>query len=71
MNGYYFITANKFKNVYVFKADDGELVLENKILISESGMETPAMNQRKPFVELIDGDKTYNLTRDGIDRTEK
>lgn len=71
MNGYYFITAEKFKNVYVFMADEGELVLDNKILISETGLEKPAMNQRKPFVELIDGDNRYYLTNDGIDRTEK
>ena len=71
MNGYYFITSDKFKNVYVFEADDGALVLENKIFISESGIENPALNQRKPFVELIYGDKSINLTSEGIDRIEK
>jgi len=71
MNGYYFITAEKFKNVYVFKSDEGELVLENKIFISELGIEKPALNQRKPFVELLDGGKSLYLTNEGIDRTEK
>lgn len=71
MNGYYFITSEKFKNVYVFKADEGALVLENKILVSETGVENPALNQRKPFVELIDGGKSLYLTKEGIDRTAK
>jgi len=71
MNGYYFITSEKFKNVYVFKADEGALVLENKILVSETGVENPALNQRKPFVELIDGTTSLYLTKEGIDRTAK
>ena len=34
--GYYFITGNKFKNVYVFSAKDGALNLEEKIMVSET-----------------------------------
>ena len=64
--GYYYITCSKFKNVYVFNAEDGKLVLENKIFISEFGIEEPAFNQRSPFIELLDGDKKINLTNEGI-----
>jgi hypothetical protein len=36
--GFYFLTSTNFKNVYVFKADEGKLVQENKIFISEFGL---------------------------------
>lgn len=66
--GYYFITASNFKNVYVFNTQDGALVLNNEILISETGIQNPAFNQRSPNIELIDGDKTYKLTYEGIEK---
>ena len=71
INGYYFITAEKFKNVYVFQMDNGAMVLNNKIFISELGMEDPALNQRAPYIELIDGGKSLYLTYNGIDRNKK
>ena len=55
--GYYYITANNFKNVYVFNANDGELCLDKKIMISETGISKPAFNQRPPYVELVEGGK--------------
>ncbi|MFC2094007.1 hypothetical protein ACFLSH_00120 [Bacteroidota bacterium] len=70
-NGYYFITAEKFKNVYVFQMNNGAMVLNNKIFISELGMENPALNQRAPYIELIDGGKSLYLTINGIDRNKK
>jgi hypothetical protein len=33
--GFYYLTSANFKNVYVFKAQEGKLVLENKIFISD------------------------------------
>lgn len=69
--GYYFITSNNFKNVYVFTADDGALKLNNKIEISDSnGIENPAFNQRTPYIELTYGDKKVNLTNEGIKKEE-
>ena len=66
-NGFYFITADGFKNVYVFKSGMGSLELEKKILISEVGMNKPAFNQRSPNVELLDGNNApKNLTHEGI-----
>lgn len=53
--GYYFITGKGFKHVYVFTPAEGELTLVTKIAVSESGLATPAMNQRPPYVELLDG----------------
>jgi|SRR3972149_8317370 len=71
VNGFYFITAEKFKNVYVFKMADGAMVLDNKIFISEFGVENPALNQRIPYVELIDGGKSLYLTNTGINKDKK
>lgn len=69
--GDYFITGKKFKNVYVFKASEGTLVLEKKIFISEFGLKEPAFNQRTPYIELLDGDYKTNLTSDGIEGGSK
>jgi hypothetical protein len=71
INGYYFITAENFKNVYVFQMDNGSMVLHNKIFISEIGIVDAALNQRAPYVELIDGGKSLYLTNKGIDRNKK
>ena len=65
--GFYFLTSTNFKNVYVLKADEGKLVQENKIFISEFGLQTPAFNQRDPYIELVDGTNKMNLTHKGIE----
>jgi hypothetical protein len=68
--GYYFITANGFKNVYVFRQDDGALRLEKKIQISETRLEAPAFNQKAPYIYLINENKENEapvvLTNKGI-----
>jgi hypothetical protein len=66
--GYYYMTANEFKNVYVFQAEEGELILENKIPISETGIIRPAFNQRDTLIELVDANnKTISLTHQGME----
>jgi len=69
--GFYFLTSTNFKNVYVFKADEGKLVQENKIFISEFGLKTPAFYQRAPYIELVDGTNKMNLTHKGIEGGSK
>jgi hypothetical protein len=69
--GFYFMTASNFKNVYVFKAEEGKLVQENKIFISEFGLQTPAFNQRDSYIELVDGTNKMNLTYKGIEGGSK
>lgn len=65
--GYYFITAENFKNVYVFEQIEGGLGLINKILIKDEGIEKPAFNQRPPYVQLLNGQNpSILLTKDGI-----
>lgn len=69
--GYYFITASDFKNVYVFATDKNALVLENKIQINETGISDPVFNQRPPLIELIANGKSYKLTSSGIEGEDK
>ncbi|MDZ7625992.1 MAG: hypothetical protein U5J96_16290 [Ignavibacteriaceae bacterium] len=69
--GFYFLASTNFKNVYVFKVDEGKLVLENKIFISEFGLQTPAFNQRDPYIELVDGTYKMNLTHKGTEGGSK
>ncbi|MDP2366391.1 MAG: hypothetical protein Q8M94_21770 [Ignavibacteria bacterium] len=65
--GFYFMTAVDFKNVYVFTAEKNAFRLENKIQINETGLKNPAFNQRKPFIELLDDGITYKLSSDAIE----
>ncbi len=69
--GYYYITGNKFKNVYVFTMGDGAFNLSNKISISETGISNPVFNQRLPYIELVEGNKQYYLSNNGIETKEK
>ena len=55
--GFYYMTSTAFKNVYLFNAEEGKLVLKNKIFVSEFGLDLPAFNQRKPYVEVLDGEE--------------
>lgn len=65
--GYYYLTASKFKNVYVLSADDGALKVVTKILVKEAGLENPAFNQRPPYVQVLnEKDKPVLISRDGI-----
>lgn len=65
--GYYFVTGPKFRHVYVFEPGEGALSQESKILVSESGLKDPALNNRAPNVELVDGDAFKKvLTPGGI-----
>ena len=74
-NGYYFIAAKDFKNVYVFTQQEGALKLEKKIQVSENGLEAPAFNQKGLLIQLINEQKenepTVLLSSDGIQEGEK
>ena len=69
--GFYFMTANDFKNVYVFSVQKNAFILQNKILVKETGLINPAFNQRSSFIELLDDGKTYKLTSEGIEEGVK
>jgi hypothetical protein len=69
--GFYYITAPQFKNVYVFTAGDGEMKQYRKIEIADSAMTDPKFNQRDTFIELLNGPATLALTKDGITEGDK
>jgi hypothetical protein len=72
VKGYYFITAAKFKNIYVFEQTESGLKLKNKILISENGLNEPAFNQRVPYIQMVNGNNPPVLvTEDGVVEGEK
>ncbi|WP_246075090.1 hypothetical protein [Gracilimonas mengyeensis] len=60
--GYYFITANDFKHVYVMEPEKSELKLENRIKVSDSGLNAPAFNMRDTMVQLIQSDSNTVVT---------
>ncbi len=66
--GYYYLTGNNFKNVYLFLPIEGGMSLIEKFLVNESGLKTPVMNQKNPNIELIDGNNIYILNNKGIVR---
>lgn len=66
-DGYYYITAKGFKDVFVMQPSNGTLKLHKKVMISKEGLSSPAFNQRTPYVQLINGNSaSYNLTKDGL-----
>ena len=67
--GYYFITGAGFKNVYVFLPVENGMKLDNTISISENQpLSSPVLNQKSPYIELIDGSTKYLLNNKGIVR---
>lgn len=63
--GYYFVTAAGFRNVYVMEASENQLKSTRIIRVSSDRLQNPALNQRNPFIQLVDGDMAVNLTKEG------
>jgi hypothetical protein len=69
--GYYYITALKYKNVHVFATIQGGLKRENKILVSEKGLTAPALNARPPYIQVLNGkEKAQLVSRNGIEQPQ-
>ncbi|MHB9040650.1 MAG: hypothetical protein ACYC4T_08340 [Melioribacteraceae bacterium] len=66
--GYVYMTGKNFKNVYVFMSTEGGMKLEEKIMVSEKGLVSPAFNQKSPNIELLDSPNKYLLNNKGIVR---
>ena len=66
--GFYYITGKEFKNVYVFAPEESSMSLENKILVTETGLTSPVFNQKSPNIELLDNSNKYLLNHKGIVR---
>ena len=72
MNGYYFVTGAQFKNVYVFEQTEGALKLKNTILVAQDGLREPALNQRVPYIQIVNGQNpAILLTKDGVSEGDK
>jgi hypothetical protein len=72
VKGFYFITAPHFKNVYVFEQTEGGLKLKNRILVAQNGLNEPAMNQRAPYIQVLNGhNPAVMITDDGVVEGEK
>jgi hypothetical protein len=70
--GYYFLTGPKFKHVYVFTTGVGELSMKSAIEVSQTGLVAPKLNQRPPYIELLDGNNQRRLlTKDEIVEEKK
>lgn len=64
--GFYYVTAPKFKNVYVFGQGDGMLSLSTTIAVSpDKPMDDPKFNQRGNYIELLNGTSKMQLTKSG------
>lgn len=69
-SGLFYLTAPTYQHVYLMMPREGELELEEKFLISETGIDKPAFNQREDFIQLVNrstGD-SYRLTREGPEK---
>ena len=66
--GYFYIVAEGFSNVYVFDTGENSLELYNKINIDKSAIRNPAFNYRDPYVQIIynDGEKNLLLNKKKI-----
>lgn len=67
IKGYYYVTAPKFKNVYVFEQAEGAFKLASRILVSQNGLSDPAFNVRSPNIQLVnEKDSPLVLSKEGI-----
>ncbi|MGK9475708.1 hypothetical protein [Melioribacter sp. OK-6-Me] len=69
LEGYYYITSQGFKNIYLFFPTERGMKLFKKINVyTDKTLENPAMNQRQPYIELIDNQEKFLLNKNGIVR---
>lgn len=66
--GFYYVTAPNYKNVYVLTPEKGKLKLEKKITVSETGISEPAFNQRISHIQLLNQNSgnSWKLTYEGV-----
>ncbi len=64
--GFYYLTAKKFKNVYVLVQSEGALAVNNTLVISaEKQMDDPKFDQKDSYIELWNGKEKFQLTKGG------
>jgi hypothetical protein len=72
-DGYFFITADKFKFIWIFETSEKSLKLKNKIeLEKDAALSDPKFNEHKPNIEIFTKDgKKFILDKDGIVKNEE
>jgi len=70
--GYYYLTAPGFRNVYVLTPEQSGMKLKKKLEVDEEGISAPAFNQRNTHIQLLNrsNNTTYTITSDEIRSTE-
>lgn len=68
--GFYYITAKDYRNVYVMAPEDSKLKLKKKIKISENGISQPAFNQRMSYIQLLNrsSGEAWRLNPEGAEK---
>ncbi|PID28313.1 MAG: hypothetical protein CR982_04500 [Candidatus Cloacimonadota bacterium] len=64
--GFYFVTSNMFKNVYVLAWAEGGLELINKIDLGVENLEKPFFNQKGDYIILVNKNREFKLNRLGV-----
>ncbi|PAU95497.1 hypothetical protein CK503_00070 [Aliifodinibius salipaludis] len=70
--GYYYITAPDYKNVYVMAPEKGKLVLKETLKIGDKAIAEPAFNQRNTHIQLVNrstGD-VWKVHEESIEKEE-
>ena len=69
--GYFYIIAEGFTNVYIFRTGENSLDLYRKIIIDKDGVKKPRFNFRKPNVQLLyNNGKDVMMNNRGIVKVE-
>jgi hypothetical protein len=70
--GYYYITAPDYKNIYVMAPDKGKLVLKETLKVTDEGIAKPAFNQRMTHIQLLNRStgEVWKVTAEDIKKKE-
>lgn len=70
--GYYYITAPNYKNVYVMAPEKGKLVLKETLKATDKGIAKPAFNQRMTHIQLLNRStgEVWKVNAESIEKEE-
>lgn len=68
--GYYYITAPNYRNVYVMAPENSKLKLVEKLKVDENGISQPAFNQRTSYIQLLNlsSGESWRLNPEGVEK---
>ncbi|MCH8485791.1 MAG: hypothetical protein LAT75_02930 [Candidatus Cyclonatronum sp.] len=65
-DGLFFLTAPGFRHVFILESGQRELKESQVVSIPGERLQNPAFNQRSPLIQLVDGDRSFNLSSSGL-----